>query len=175
MKIDINNPKKKFIFLIVNQHKKSKTNLKDVLTCFKKSKRKAIITKNISSRFAEPIKYIISVKLTYSNIILNLTTSQGDSKLLTTSGVNYFKGKLKTSRYAALTVSEKFLAEAVEYFKKNTKRDKPNFLVAMHVTGLKKNRKTILRVLKKKLQIKVFKNNTITPHNGCRAPKKKRK
>ena len=175
MRTNINNSKKKFIFLIVNQYKKSRTNMNSILMCFKKSKQEAIITKNISNRLAKPIKYVISIKLTYSNIILNLTTSQGDSKILITSGINYFKGKLKTSRYAATTVSEKFLAETVEYFKKTSKLNKPHFFVAVHVTGLKKNRKTILRVLKRKLQIKVFKNNTITPHNGCRGPKKKRK
>ena len=132
--------------------------------------------------FHKNIKYIISVKLTYSNIIINLTDNNGLSKVITSSGILYFKGKLKTSRYAATSVTEDFLKKSSEYFKEHYKKTNitnkhkhQNFLTSVHWTGIKKNRKTILRLIKKQFDVKLFKNDTIQPHNGCRSKKKKRK
>ena len=127
------------------------------------------------------IKYVISIKLTYSNIMMNLATNEGHPKVTISSGLNYFTGRLKTSRYAATTITEMFLLKCEEHFKKHNKlplntTPKHNGIVtAIHLTGIKKNRKAILRLIKKHLIVKILKNNTIQSHNGCRNKKKKRK
>lgn len=172
--------KKIFILLTVSLLKqKFRINkIKKVLKYFNTAKNiffKTPLKKKTNSG-QKQINYIISIRLTYSNIIMNLTTNEGLPKITMSSGINYFTGRLKTSRYAATTITEIFLVKCNEYFKnKNSLLKNKNILTAVHLTGIKKNRKTILRLIKKQFNIKIFKSNTTQPHNGCRNKKKRRK
>jgi len=191
MKLIVNNlttkfkTNKIFIVFVLNLRKQElKINkIKNILKYLSYSRsifENTPLEKNVIKQ-QKQIKHIITVKLTYSNIMMNLTTNRGHPKVTISSGLNYFTGRLKTSRYAATTITEMFLLKCEEHFKKNDKQlldttSKHNGIVAaIHLTGIKKNRKTILRLIKKKFVIKLFKNNSIQSHNGCRDKKKKRK
>ena len=109
--------------------------------------------------------YILHVTLLNSNIIINITDIKG--KLITSccSGIMKFTGSQKT-RYLALINVLKKIKHEIKYLKNNK--------FAIHFKGLKRNRRIILKKLNKKINIQVIKFFNLSPHNGCR-PKKTRK
>ena len=172
--MSLNRIKKKIIQdLIVNKSKK--TDLRSILQIFKNNtinNPNYLINTHSNNK---KINYVVGIKITHSNILLNLVDYRGNSVIKISSGLCYFKGKLKASRYAATIVAENFLLKVEEYLKEKgmiKHGTKSSFSTAVHITGLKKNRKVILRILKKNMQIKLIKNSTLISHNGCRISKK---
>jgi len=137
------NPKKKlvifFLLLYKNSYNKSKIKTLQMLN-YNNQKNLNKNNSNIIFQNSKQIKYIITVKLTYSNIIFNLTDYAGNSKIIKTTGIYFFKGKLKTSKYSATTVTEMFIKCCNEYFQQN---NNSNPSIAFHITGIKKIKKIL--------------------------------
>lgn len=121
--------------------------------------------KNIFHKNLKSFSYVLHVTLLNSNIIINITDLKG--KLITScsSGIMQFTGSQKTKYLALINILKKINHE-IKYLKNK------NF--AIHFKGLKKNRRIILKKLDKKINIQVIKFFNLSPHNGCR-PKKIRK
>lgn len=109
--------------------------------------------------------YIININLLTSNIIINITDLEGIPIIYCSSGVVNFKGSQKTKQLALINIIKK-----ISYKSKFLK----DLQVSVHFKGIKKNRKKVLNELEKIFLIKNIKIFNLTPYNGCR-PKRIRK
>lgn len=121
--------------------------------------KKMILNKNL-------ITHIIHVNLLNSNIIVNITDLNGIPIIYCSSGIVNFSGSQKTKHLALQSIINK-----ITYKSKNLNHNK----FAIHFKGIKKDRKKIYKKLKKKFEIKTLKVFNLSPHNGCRPRKIKKK
>ena len=154
-----------FYFLNIIKHKKIFYNSTYTKVLIENTrKEKIVLTTNYFERL---IKYIINVKVLTSNIVINISDVKGTVYYTCSAGLLKFKGSNKTKNLAL-----KMLLKKIIYKLKflNIK------ILAIHFKGIKKNRKKILKELKKTNNpIICLKFNNLTPHNGCRPKKHVRK
>lgn len=111
---------------------------------------------------------LIYIQGTKTNTIVTLTDLEGNTKNWASSGSCGYKGARRKNKYAAKAVAEKVAKKAltigykfiVVYIRGTSQSNQKNAVRGLAYSGLK-----ILRI----------KNTTNLPHNGCRAPKKRRK
>ena len=138
--------------------KKAEVNLvKEEITKIKKIKKK--IKKNISSGIA-------FVNATFNNTIISITDDHGNVLAWSSAGTKGFKGSRKSPPYAAQVAADDAASKAQEYGLKT---------LNVQVKGPGSGRETALRALQARgFKILSIVDKTPMPHNGARAPKKRR-
>ena len=111
-------------------------------------------------------KGIIHIQSTRNNTILTLTDLQGNSKCWTSAGSIGFRNTRKSTTYAAQAAAERLANKALNL----------GFnVVVIKIKGLGYGKDSSVRALyKSNLIITKIVEITPIPHNGCRAPKKRR-
>ena len=124
-----------------------------------KTTSKKKIRKNISTGIAH-------IQSTFNNTIVTITDENGNTLAWSSSGVHGFKGSRKSTPFAAKIVAEDAGNKAMEYGMKN---------LGVYIKGPGPGRESALRALHALgFNISLIKDVTPVPHNGCRAPKKRR-
>lgn len=122
---------------------------------FKKKKEK----KNILDGIAH-------IQSTFNNTIITITDMNGNVIAWSSSGVKGFKGSRKSTPYAAQQSAEDAAKKAMLHGLKN---------VEVYVKGPGAGREAALRSLQSMgLNIRLIRDVTPIPHNGCRQPKRRR-
>ena len=123
----------------------------------KKSKKK--IKRQVDS-------VIANVKSTFNNTIVSVTTMDGDVLLRGSSGRLGFKGSRKGTPFAASQIAS-LLAKEMQTFGIRT--------MEVNLQGPGSGRDSVVRTFQSAgFRISVLRDVTPLPHNGCRAPKKRR-
>lgn len=109
---------------------------------------------------------IAHIQATFNNTIVTITDKQGNAISWASAGTQGFKGSRKGTPFAAQVAAENAAKKAAEHGMRT---------VEVHVKGPGSGREAALRALQMAgLQIKVIKDVTPLPHNGCRPPKRRR-
>lgn len=112
------------------------------------------------------IKYVLKMNLSKSNIQVNLIHCNGKIISNYSSGLLGFKSAQKIKKTALNSLIRKIKFDVREF---------NNDAFSIHFLGNTSNRKLITKKFKKILKIKLLKTYNLTPFNGCRPVKKKRK
>ena len=145
-----------------NQEKKDTVNVKNIKE-EKVSKiglkKKVKLKKNISSGIA-------FVNSTFNNTIISITDEHGNVISWSSAGLKGFKGSRKSTPYAAQIAADDAANKAY---------DQGLRTLSVQVKGPGSGRETALRALQSRgFKITSIKDTTPLPHNGARAPKKRR-
>lgn len=109
---------------------------------------------------------IVHIQATFNNTCITITDKQGNTVSWSTCGVQGFKGSRKGTPFAAQMASENAARKAMDHGMRS---------VDVHVNGPGSGREAAVRALAAAgLKIKVIKDVTPLPHNGCRPPKRRR-
>ncbi|MCS6763224.1 MAG: 30S ribosomal protein S11 [Candidatus Protistobacter heckmanni] len=109
---------------------------------------------------------IVHVHASFNNTIITITDRQGNALSWATSGGQGFKGSRKSTPFAAQVAAENAGRAAQECGIKN---------LEVRIKGPGPGRESAVRALNS-LGIKIVQISDVTPvpHNGCRAPKRRR-
>ncbi|MGH8764782.1 MAG: 30S ribosomal protein S11 [Burkholderiales bacterium] len=119
--------------------------------------------KKVKKNVAEGIAH---VHASFNNTIVTITDRQGNTLSWATSGNAGFKGSRKSTPFAAQMASERAGRAAQECGVKN---------VEVRIKGPGPGRESAVRALNSiGLKITSIADVTPVPHNGCRAPKRRR-
>lgn len=109
---------------------------------------------------------IAHVHASFNNTIVTITDRQGNAVSWATAGGSGFRGSRKSTPFAAQVASERAANVAVDCGMKN---------VDVRVKGPGPGRESAVRALNAAgLKVTNITDVTPIPHNGCRAPKKRR-
>jgi small subunit ribosomal protein S11 len=109
---------------------------------------------------------IAHVRSTFNNTMVTITTMDGDVLLSGSAGRHGFKGSRKGTPFAASQIAST-LAKDMTMLGVKT--------VEVNLQGPGSGRDSVVRALQGAgLHISVLRDVTPLPHNGCRAPKKRR-
>lgn len=115
--------------------------------------------KNIPSAMAH-------INSTFNNTVINITDLQGNTIAWSTAGANGFKGSKKSTPFAAQVAAENAGRKAKEHGVKN---------LTVQVKGPGSGRESALRALLSiGFTVSAIRDVTPLPHNGTRAPKRRR-
>jgi len=119
--------------------------------------------KKVRKNVAEGIAHIHA---SFNNTIITITDRQGNTLSWATSGNAGFKGSRKSTPFAAQVASERAARAAQECGVKN---------VEVRIKGPGPGRESAVRALNAAgLKVTSIADVTPIPHNGCRAPKRRR-
>ena len=119
--------------------------------------------KKVKKNVAEGIAHIHA---SFNNTIITITDRQGNALSWATSGGAGFKGSRKSTPFAAQVAAEKASKYAQECGVKN---------IEVRIKGPGPDRESAVRALNAAgFKITSIADVTPCPHNGCRAPKKRR-
>ena len=128
-------------------------------TATKKVVRKRRERKNVE-------KGVAHIRATYNNTIVTITDTNGNAVSWASAGEMGFRGSKKSTPFAAQTAAEKAANAAKEHGLKS---------VEVFVKGPGSGREAAIRALQAcGLEVKMIKDVTPIPHNGCRPPKRRR-
>ena len=117
------------------------------------------VKKNITSGIA-------FVQATFNNTIVSITDDSGNVIAWSSAGSKGFKGSRKSTPYAAQIAADTAATKAQEHGLKT---------LVVKLKGPGSGRETALRALQSRgFKITSIKDTTPLPHNGARAPKKRR-
>ena len=123
----------------------------------------ARVRKKVKKNVAEGIAHIHA---SFNNTIITITDRQGNALSWATSGGAGFKGSRKSTPFAAQVAAEKAGRVAVECGVKN---------LEVRIKGPGPGRESAMRALNAVgFKITSIADVTPVPHNGCRAPKRRR-
>ena len=106
------------------------------------------------------------IQASFNNTIVTLTDTQGNALSWASAGEMGFRGSKKSTPFAAQTAAEKAANAAKEHGLKS---------VEVFVKGPGSGREAAIRALQAcGLEVKMIKDVTPIPHNGCRPPKRRR-
>ena len=109
---------------------------------------------------------IAHVHASFNNTIITITDRQGNALSWATSGGQGFKGSRKSTPFAAQVASQEAAKKAMEHGLSS---------VEVRVKGPGAGRENAIRaLLSAGLKITSVADKSPMPHNGCRAPKKRR-
>jgi small subunit ribosomal protein S11 len=109
---------------------------------------------------------VAHIKSTFNNTIISITDLNGAVLSWASAGTVGFKGTKKSTPFAAQLASEACAKRAMEHGLKR---------VNVFVKGPGSGRETAIRSLQAVgLEVILIKDCTPIPHNGCRAPKRRR-
>ena len=115
--------------------------------------------KNITSAVAH-------VSATFNNTMVTITDAQGNTIAWSSAGNQGFKGSRKSTPFAAQMAAEAAGRKAQEHGVKT---------IEVEVNGPGSGRESALRALQAVgFQVTAIRDVTAVPHNGCRAPKRRR-
>ncbi|HSA06058.1 MAG TPA: 30S ribosomal protein S11 [Candidatus Gastranaerophilales bacterium] len=108
----------------------------------------------------------VHIQSTFNNTIVTSTDLMGNAVAWSSAGSCGFKGARKGTPFAAQSAAEAVAKKSRENGMKT---------VEVYVKGPGSGRETAIRSLQSAgLEITLIKDVTPIPHNGCRAPKKRR-
>ena len=112
-------------------------------------------------------KGIVHILSTFNNTIVNITDMQGNTLVWESGGTVGFKGTRKSTPYAAQLAAQKAAKRAInEYGMQEAE---------VWIKGPGAGRESALRAIQSAgIQIKVIRDVTPIPHNGCRPPARRR-
>jgi small subunit ribosomal protein S11 len=104
---------------------------------------------------------VAHVNATFNNTIITITDPQGNAVSWSSAGSLGFKGSRKSTPYAAQVAAEDAAKKAVEHGMRTLEVEVsgPGALRALQAVGL---------------NVTAIRDVTPIPHNGCRAPKRRR-
>jgi len=106
------------------------------------------------------------IKSTFNNTLVTVTDPNGNVVSWASSGGSGFKGSRKGTPFAAQLAGEKAAQRAMEHGMQ---------FVEVHVRGAGSGREAAIRSLQAAgLTVTAIRDVTPIPHNGCRAPKRRR-
>jgi small subunit ribosomal protein S11 len=109
---------------------------------------------------------VAHVSATFNNTIVTITDLQGNAISWSSAGSLGFKGSRKSTPYAAQVAAEDAAKKAVEHGMRT---------LEVEVSGPGAGRESALRALQAVgLNVTSIRDVTPIPHNGCRAPKRRR-
>lgn len=109
---------------------------------------------------------IAHIKSTFNNTLVSISTLDGDVLLRSSSGKLGFKGARKGTPFAAGQIGTNLAKEMSAIGIKN---------VEVNMQGPGSGRDSVVRSFQASgLNIAILRDVTPLPHNGCRAPKKRR-
>ena len=109
---------------------------------------------------------IAHVKSTFNNTLVSITTVEGDVLLRSSSGKLGFKGSRKSTPFAASQIASNLAKELQIIGIRN---------LEVNMQGPGSGRDSVVRAFQSAgVNISVLRDVTPLPHNGCRAPKKRR-
>ncbi|MEA1915038.1 MAG: 30S ribosomal protein S11 [Campylobacterota bacterium] len=126
----------------------------------RKVTRKKVVRKNIADG-------IVHIAATFNNTMVTVTDNAGNAIAWSSAGNLGFKGSKKSTPFAAQAAVEDAMAKAMEHGVKN---------VAIKVQGPGSGRDTAVKAIgaMEGVNVRSLKDVTPLPHNGCRAPKRRR-
>ncbi|HXC61327.1 MAG TPA: 30S ribosomal protein S11 [Nitrospiria bacterium] len=106
------------------------------------------------------------IQASFNNTIVTVTDMSGNVVVWASAGGQGFKGSRKSTPFAAQRAAETAAKKAMEHGMRQ---------VDVHVKGPGSGRESAIRALQAAgLKINLIKDVTPIPHNGCRAPKRRR-
>ena len=106
------------------------------------------------------------IKASFNNIIISLTNNTGQVISWASAGKMGFKGSKKNTPYAAQVAAQDCSQKAYELGLRK---------VEVFVKGPGAGRESAIRTIQNSgIEVTVIKDVTPLPHNGCRAPKRRR-
>ncbi|HUT26210.1 MAG TPA: 30S ribosomal protein S11 [Sumerlaeia bacterium] len=109
---------------------------------------------------------VVHLQATFNNTIITITDRAGNAISWASAGVVGFKGSRKSTPFAAQMAAESCARKAM---------DQGMHTVEVYVRGPGSGRESAIRALQNAgLRITFIKDRTPMPHNGCRAPKRRR-
>jgi small subunit ribosomal protein S11 len=112
------------------------------------------------------VKAIAHIKATFNNTLITITDLDGDTICAGSAGCAGFKGARKSTPFAAQQAAQRCAAAAM----RNGVRE-----VEIKVKGPGSGRESAISALEQTgLRISSIEDVTPLPHNGCRAPKRRR-
>jgi len=109
---------------------------------------------------------VVHIQSTFNNTIISISDQKGEVLSWASAGSVGFKGTKKGTPFAAQMASENAARKACEHGLKR---------VDVMVKGPGSGRETAIRALNNVgLEVTLIKDVTPIPHNGCRAPKRRR-
>lgn len=109
---------------------------------------------------------IAHIQSTFNNTVITITDMVGNTIAWSSAGVVGFKGSRKNTPYAASQAAEDVAKKAKEHGVKN---------LEVYIKGPGSGREAALRSLQAMgFSIKLIRDVTPIPHNGCRQPKRRR-
>ncbi|MDJ0626280.1 MAG: 30S ribosomal protein S11 [Candidatus Caenarcaniphilales bacterium] len=107
------------------------------------------------------------IKSTFNNTIITITDPSGDTVSWCSAGASGFKGSRKGTPFASQSAAAKAAKEAYTIYGMRS--------VAVYVSGPGAGRESAIRALQAAgIEVQSIRDVTPVPHNGCRAPKKRR-
>lgn len=124
-----------------------------------KKRTKKKVSKNITTGIAH-------ILATFNNTIVTISDRQGNTVVWSSCGSVGFKGSKKSTPFAAQITASNAAKKALEHGLKD---------VEVFVKGPGSGRESAIRAIQAAgLRISAIKDVTPIPHNGCRAPKRRR-
>jgi small subunit ribosomal protein S11 len=112
------------------------------------------------------VNAVAHINATFNNTVITIADEQGNVISWSSAGTVGFKGSRKSTPYAAQIAAEDAAKKAIEHGVRN---------VAAMVKGPGSGRETALRALQSAgFNLTVIRDVSPVPHNGCRAPKRRR-
>ena len=109
---------------------------------------------------------VAHVKSTFNNTLVTITTLEGDVLMSMSSGRLGFKGSRKGTPFAASQIASTLYRDMAPLGIKN---------MEVNLQGPGSGRESVVRSFQSAgINITVLRDVTPLPHNGCRAPKKRR-
>jgi small subunit ribosomal protein S11 len=109
---------------------------------------------------------IAHVKSTFNNTIVSITTMEGDVLFCSSAGRLGFKGSRKSTPFAASQIAST-LAKEMQIVGVKT--------LEVNMQGPGSGRDSVVRAFQSAgMTVSMLRDVTPLPHNGCRAPKKRR-
>jgi len=109
---------------------------------------------------------VAHIQATFNNTIVTITDPNGNALCWSSAGKRGFKGSRKSTPFAAQLAAENAAREAQEHGMRT---------VSVLVKGPGAGREAALRALAQAgLRVTTIRDVTPVPHNGCRAPKRRR-
>jgi small subunit ribosomal protein S11 len=111
-------------------------------------------------------KAVVCIKATFNNTLITVTDTNGDAICTSSAGCVGFKGARKSTPFAAQQAAQRAAGAAM----RNGVRE-----VEVKVKGPGPGRESAIAALQQAgLRISSIEDVTPLPHNGCRAPKRRR-
>jgi small subunit ribosomal protein S11 len=122
------------------------------LTTKKKEKKKAF-------------RGVVHIQAGYHNTIVTITNLRGEVLCWSSSGACGFRGKRKSTSFAAKKAAETVARKTRDFNMRAAK---------IFVTGPGQGRESAIReIFKAGIKVNIIRELTGIPHNGCRPPKKR--
>jgi len=137
-----------------------------VVVHMKKMQQKSKKDKKVSSLSNSFSQGYLHIYSTYSNILLTLTNANGATLTWVSAGRCGFKGTRKSTPFAAQTTGE----HIAQYCRKHKIKQ-----VDIFIRGFGHGREAAMRGLARRgINVRLIRELTCVPHNGCRAPQEQK-